>query len=193
MKIQLGSITINKTKKYLAPCLKVYGTEFEKKISSVWKIGLGIGDTVTIKSNILFEKHIFILCEVNKDVNSFLRFMEWIKEQDMYEDDYVFDDIKNGCLHMLVVKLPEECYESFETFKRSQFSKMYSKEDVQKFFDSNSDTIKVLIRDHNYKVEFSNTIKKEYGVDLPVSEIDDNFELDFPLTEHEEVFNTHLK
>lgn len=192
MRIQLGQILINQTKKYLVPCLKVYGAEFERRITAVWKVGFGIGDTITIKSNILFEKHIFILCDTKANVTSFTQFLDWLKEQDMYEEDYAYDNLNDGCLHMIVIKLPEECYHSYETFKKSEFSNMYSKEDLERFFDKNSDVVKVLIKDHNYKIEFSRFIKEMYEVDIPAHEITDDFELDFPISEHEEIFNKEI-
>jgi hypothetical protein len=194
MKIQLGEVSMveNKTKKYLLPCLKAYGDEFTKRIATVWKVAIGIGDIVTIKSNINFEKHIFILCETKKDIDSFLRFLDWIKEHDMYEDDYAFDNINDGCLHMLVIKLPEKFYDAYETFKKSEFSHMYSKEDLEIFFKDKPDIVKILIRDHNYKLEFSKFLEKEYGVQIPVTDIDDTFEFDLPISEYEEIFNTDL-
>jgi hypothetical protein len=191
MKIQLGQIVMNRTKKYLAPCLKVYGETFTKKIHGVFKVAMGVGDIITVKSNILFEKHIFILCQVNSV--AFPPFLKWIKDQEMYEEDYAFDDISSGVLHMVIIKLPEQCYETYETFKRSEFSHMYSKQDLERFFDQKSDVIKILIKDHNYKMEFSMYLQKEFNVDINPEEITDDFELDIPWLEHEEIFNTEIK
>lgn len=192
MKIQLGEIAMNKTKRYLAPCLKSYGDEFGLKIHSIWKIAIGIGDIITVKSNISFEKHIFILVYPKNNIKIFNNFMNWIKDQPMYEEDYAFDHIKNGHLHMLVIKLPEDCYHSYETFKKGDYSKMYTPEELQEFFDQESDTFKILIKDHNYKLKFSSMLKKEYDIDLTPEEIDDKFEFEFPIKDVEEIFNTEF-
>lgn len=192
MKIQLGQIIVNKTKKYLSPCLKAYGDEFQKRIHAVWKVGIGIGDIITIRSNISFEKHIFILCNTKPDLGAFIRFIDWIKEEDMFEEDYAFDNISGGCLHMVVIKLPEQCYDAFETFKKSEFSKMYSPENLKKFFDEKSDVFKVLIKDHNYKIEFSKFLQKEYNVTIPPQDIDETFEFDLPIDFKEEIFNSEF-
>lgn len=196
MKIQIGEIAMNKTRKYLVPCLRSYGAIFTQKIGSVFKVAIGIGDIVTIKSNIKFEKHIFFLIENKTNIKEFKEFLSWIREQEgFYEEDYAFDHLSKGCLHMLVIKLPEECYEAFETFKKGEYSKMYDPEKLKSLFDQNSEQYKILVKDHNYKLTFSKALQKEYNLDDPLTpeEIDDTFEFDFPLKDIEEIFNTEYK
>lgn len=192
MKLQVSSIVINKTHKYLLPCLLEYGEEFSFQYHKVWKAGVGIGDIITIKSNIQFEKHIFVLLDSQRNLGTFENFMIWVREQSMYEDDYAYDNLLSGSLHMLVLKLPEKFYTSYDLFKQSKYSKMYSVEQVNKWVSSASNRA-VLIKDHNYKIEFAKQVKDRFGVDLKAEEIDDSFEFDFPLNEDEELFNTHLK
>lgn len=191
MKIQLGNIVINKTKKYLAPCLKAYGNDFEGWIQTVFKLGIGIGDIVTIRSNIKLEKHLFILIDTNVYPENFERFQLWIRGQEMYEDDYAYDNILKGHLHMVVVKLPEEFYDTHETFKKSQYSKMYNQDQLKKLFRDKPDVKKILVKDHSYKMEFAKQIKDMYDVELKPEEIDDKFEFDFPIND-DELFNEHL-
>lgn len=183
---------MNKTKKFLLPCLKEYGREFEVFYHSVWKWAVGIGDIITIKSNIQYEKHIFVLLDTAKNRDAFNIFMSYIKKQPMYEADYVFDDLLKGHLHMLVLKLPEKFYNSFAAFKRSSFSEMYSAEDLNRFFEDKPELKKVLVKDNSYRVEFARQLKQEFNVIIKPEEIDGSFEFELPLKEDDEIFNTHL-
>lgn len=192
MKIQVGEIVINKTKKYLAPCINVYGARFGLEVNTITKVGLGIGDMITVKSGVRFEKHLFILVDVSSKLKqkTFNKFLIWIKDQIMYEDDYVYDDVQEGCLHMVVIKFPEQHYKTYETFKVSQFSKMYTKQDVNKFFAQRPEVQKVLIKDNNYKIEFVKSLNKQFGSTISPDEFEG--ELDFPVRKEEEVFNVHI-
>ena len=193
MKIQLGSILMNKTKKYLLPCLWEYGEEFGKMFHTIWKVGIGIGDIITIKSNIKFEKHIFVLVNTAQNLATFEKFQLWIRDQPMYEDDYAYDNLLTGNLHMFVIKLPEKYYDTFETFKRGEYSKMYSYTDLVNFFARQPETKQVLVKDHKYKLEFSKQLKVQYDVDIKPEEIDDNYEFDLPPEKIDEIFNSHLE
>ena len=101
-----------------------------------------------------------------------------------------YDDVQEGCLHMVVIKFPEQHYKTYETFKVSQFSKMYTKQDVNKFFAQRPEVQKVLIKDNNYKVEFVKSLNKKFETTISPDEFDG--ELDFPLRKEEEEFNVHL-
>lgn len=193
MKIQVGSIAMNKTKKYLLPCLKYYGEDFEQKFHAMWKWAVGIGDIITIKSNVQFEKHIFILADMKRNTETFNDFQLWIREQPYYADDYAFDNLLTGHLHMFVVKLPEKFYDAFETFKKSEFSKMFSHKDLYDFFSDKPDVVQVVIKDHEYKLKFAKQLQEQFNVYLREDEIDDKFELDLPVNPDEEFFNDHLK
>lgn len=192
MKIQLGSIVLNKTNKYLMPCLKAYGNDFAFRFHSIWKVAVGVGDVVTVKSNIILEKHIFLLLDTTAYRSAYNLFMAWIVNQSMYEDDYAFDNILNGKLHMLVLKIPEQHYNAIENLRKSEFSKMYSQVDLEEYFADKPQIKKVLIKDHSYKFEFSKQLETAFNVNLSVEEIDDKMELDLPFNEKDEVFNTEL-
>lgn len=192
MKIQIGQIVLNKTKKYLVPCIKSYGSKFEQEITAITKVGIGIGDIITVESGITFEKHLFILVDTSTkpQIKIFNKFLKWIKNQLMYEDDYVFDDVQAGCLHMVIIKFPEKYYKTFETFKVSQFSKMYTKQDLNKFFNQRPEVERVLIKDNSYKFDFVKSLNKLF--ETTIQPEDFTGELDFPIRKEEEMFNAHL-
>lgn len=202
MKIQIGEIYMdkvtnekstyfNKTRKYLAPCLMDYGAHFIVKFNNVFKIAVGIGDIVLSNRKVKHEKHLFALLDSTIAPNHFIEFLEWIRLQPMYQDDYVFDNIQRTISHMVILKLPEKYYNTFETFKLGEYSKMYNKEDVEKFFSKTPNLKKILIKDHNYKFTFVGKLNRRWGSNVKASEWEG--ELAFPPEDELEIFNYYLK
>jgi len=201
MKIQLGTIYLNRTRKYLYPIVKSYGDDFLKVVDSMFKVAIGIGDILVNTCGIQHEKHLFILCDAAFNPLVFNKALVWLRGNVAYEDDYVFDLVHSGRLHMIVIKVPENYISSLEKFKKGEFSKMYSTEDIKKFFTYKgvdkrqavlySKIQKVLIHDHNYKVEFAAQIAKEFNLKegYPPNEIDSNQEFEFPMLTIEEFFH----
>lgn len=187
MKIQIGQIVLNKTKKYLVPCLKEYGQEFEKQLNSVYKVGIGLGDIVLIKNNIIYEQHVFILIDTKIATNHFKYFINWIKYQNMYEDDYCYDNISNGQFHMVIIKLPENCYKPAQMLRKSQFSNMFTQEQLEKYFKEKPKEKAILVKDHKYRIEYTKELNKIFGTTIKPEELEG--ELDFPLRKEEETFH----
>lgn len=206
VKVQLGEVYMdkvtqqktiypNKTRKYLLPCLKEYGEIFIQRLNNVFKVAVGIGDIIISKSGLKHEKHIFILLDSTIAPNYFLGFLNWIKDQPMYEDDYVYGNIQKSGLHMIVLKFPDRYYDSFETFKIGKYSGMYSQEVINNFFNNYPDTQKVFIGDHNYKIVFMQELNEWLNNTREQDQIKPEEwegELDFPPDENE-TFNHHLK
>lgn len=204
MKIQIGQIPMdkvtsqritykNKSNKYLTPCLKAYGDEFTNKISNVFKVAVGVGDIVVKNAGkpYAYQKNLFILLDSQIARPRFLMFMDWIREQEMYVDDYVFDNITKSTFHMIVIKFPEQYYEALDMFKKGEYSKMYSRADIEKFFSNKPHLQKILVKDHEYRIEFTKKLNRLFDSTLTPDDIDG--ELDLPPREDGEVFNTHLK
>lgn len=186
MEIQLGNIYINKTKKYLLPCLKEYGEEFINKIENLFKLGIGIGDFNLIEMGITLDRHIFILVDTNLSRKHFNSTIKWLRSQEYFAFDYSFDDIHNGHLHMIVIKLPEKYHETHSKFTNGKFSEMYSSEDLEKLF-SNKEELKIFKKDEDYKVQFVSQVNEIYWTN--VDPVEWTGELDFPINESEEIFN----
>lgn len=206
MKIQVGEIYMdkvtqtkttypNKTRKYLLPCLKHYGEPFIHHINSVFKVAVGIGDFIVDKCGVTHEKHIFILLDTKIANPFFKKFITWIKEQPMYEDDYVFDNIQKSTYHMVVLKFPEQYYSSFQTFKQGKYSQMFNQETIDLFFEKFPDVKKVLIKDHSYRIEFTKKLNKVFELNgqYQILPIEWEGELDFPPNSISEKFNHNLK
>lgn len=181
----------NKTQKYLVPCLKKYGPEFEKRYASAFKVAIGLGDMIISDTAVRYEQHLFILFETKQATRFFIEFLEWVKEQDYYEDDYVFGNIQSTTQHMVIVKLPDECVQPLEVFLYGFYSSMYPVKEIDDLFKNHPEVQKVLIKDHNYRIQFVGKLNKEYGSTVKPSEYDG--ELDVPPKESDEYFNIHLK
>lgn len=186
MKIQLGTIYMNKTKKYLLPCLREYGEEFTDRITNLFKLAVGIGDFALIDMGIQLDKHVFILIDTNLSRKYFNSTMNWLRIQDFYGFDYPYDDIHTGHLHMIAIKLPEKYYDTFGKFNESHFSEMYKEEDLDNLFQ-NKEELKVLKKDKDYMVQFVNEVNQIYLTDIDPTEW--TGELDFPILLDEEMFN----
>jgi hypothetical protein len=196
MKIQIGEILMgragqklpiqNKTLRYLTPCLKKYGTEFEMMYKSVFKIALGIGDIIIVDQERKYEQHLFMLIDTRLYPKQFIKFLDWVREQPFYEEDYVYGDIKKSPCHMIIVKIPQEYIVSLTKFTEGKYSEMFSEEDINEFFLKYPDQVKVFKKDHNYKIKFVSKLNNLFESTLPVEEYDG--ELELPPKKEEEYF-----
>lgn len=194
IKLQVGSIFMNRTRKYLFPIIKEYGSDFTSKINTLFKVAVGIGDMIVDRCDIHHENHLFILVDTMHNTSQFVSLLDDIRRHSSCEDDYVYGHVSKSRFHMIVIKIPQKYLPTFSNFKQSKFSQMYSKEEIVKLFDynnlTNKDIISVLIKDHNYKFEFAKVIKSEFDVDD--FEINDDCELDLHVLEREEKFNVPI-
>jgi len=195
MIIKENSLVINKTRKYLYPIVRYYGNNFLKIITSLFKVGIGIGDLVLEKSDIKYSNHLFILVNVKTTYAQgvdFYHYLYELRNYSYYENDYRYD--LHGVYHMIVFKIPNTCLLSFEEFKKSKYSNMFNSSEIDFLFIKNNNSIKKLLKkDNSYKDEFKKIIAKEFM--MKEEEIHPNAlegELDFNIKENEEKFNYHL-
>lgn len=193
-KVTQQKIIYNKTRKFLLPCLKEYGSEFLTKFNSVYKFAAGIGDVIVTQERSKkpeFERHIFILLDSTIATSFFIEFIDWVKDEHYYVDDYVFGNIQKSNYHMVILRFPEKYYDSFTTFQEGKYSKMFNSETIEKFFHNYPDVKKIFIKDYNYRIVFTKRLNRLYGSTLKPEEYDG--ELELPPTDETELFNHHLK
>jgi hypothetical protein len=207
MKIQIGTVKLdkvekqeilpNKTRRFLLPCLKEYGQEFLFRMNNVFKVAAGIGDMIIENNGVnKYEQHIFVLLDSTIASKYFEEFIIWIKEHHSYEDDYVFGDIQKSNLHMVVLRIPDKYQPSLEHFKRGKYSKMFSKDTIDTYFQATNSDRMILIRDHSYKIAFTRRVNKLFNMTgeyrlKPEDWEPDEYEL--PPTREDEIFNHHIK
>lgn len=187
MKIQIGQIYMNQTQKYLRPCLRHYGDTFRTKISQVCSVAWGIGDMILVRNGVKYEQELFVVFDTIVANKFFVRFMDWIRTQEYYQDDYVFDDIISGRLHMLILKIPDKFQGAIEKFKLGEYSKMYDVADINFLFGELEDSKRVIIRDHNYRMKFVDNLNDLYDTVILPNEFQG--ELDFSPKDENEIFN----
>lgn len=192
MQIQLGTLYVNKTSKYLLPCLKLYGDTFITKLNSVFNLAFGLHDGVLDGTDFEPQKLIYILSDKLHQPAKFQNFLNYVKHQNYYVMDYAFDDIETGRKHMLVIKFPESHYHSYDKFIEGKYSKMYTKEEIDKFFIRESEVKQVITRDSRMIPIFIERIKESFGKTTEIFKedlIENDVEYDFPPEQQKEFFN----
>lgn len=211
MEIQNGKLYENKTWLYLYPCLKLYGPELMKELNSFFKLAVGIGDETHENNG---DKNIYILFEENVDLflpenkgkdyrERFNEFLNWVRCQPYYVDDYLYDDTHLKEKHMVVLKFPQSKMESYEAFKEGRYSEMYSPKEIELLFkqvtlknkkaekivnDKKERIRKILKKDILYLEDFVKTVNEKFGTFVePYHFI--GAELDFPPNLEEEIFS----
>lgn len=187
MKIQLGTIYLNKTKKYLAPVIKEYGEELTERLNGLFKLGMGVGDFALMDMGMKLETHLFILIDTNLSKRSFNSTMNWLKLQNYFAFDYAFDDLHLGHLHMIALEVPPKYHDALSRFKNSEFSAMFDYDDLIKFFADRQEEIAVFTKDKNFRVEFVQRVNTLYNT--MVDPIEWKGELEFPINIEEEYFS----
>lgn len=195
MNIELGKLFSNRTSKYLVPALNYYGPTLKTKLNLVFKLAFGIHDSLLDGSHLEGQKNIFILTDKLVRPDLFQNFMDWIKHQEYYVTDYVYDSIleNHSRKHMIVLAFPPLLEHAYDNFLLGKYSKMYTKtEIVQYFSEENKVPAKnVLTRAYMAKLQFTQLIKKEFDVVLEEQDFKNEvFEYDIPPIKEEEFFNT---
>ena len=208
MNIQSGKLYENRTWKYLYPCLNEHGDVLKKYLDSFFKLGVGIADF----NNFSEEKniHILIATSIHLPGSSIpqyrmrlAKFLDWIKIQHYYVDDYIYSNIGDEEKHMVVLKLPTRHTSIIDKFINGKYSEMYIKRDVLQIFGHRTYTDKnvekrvnirnkeirdVLTKNPNAIKDFQEKLKEEFNVYLREQDLLEH-ELDFPPLPEEEIFN----
>jgi len=193
--IIFDEIKINRTYKYLLPCLYDNKTEYKKRLKSLFKYQIGLFDYANMVNNgevtyskcvaILFDssKYFSVVSNSKKKVirNSFYikSTMKFFRKADNYVKDYSFHDPRNNDLHILVLKIPEKYYTAYSKFIKSEYSRMYTSKQME-MFTLDDRVVKILKKDQTIFKEISNSFESEFGTSI--DHIDDLKEFDFPLT-----------
>lgn len=190
MQIQLGTIYVNKTLKYLVPCLKLYGDTFVTKLNSVFNLAFGIHDCVLDGTEYEGQKLIYILSDKLNQPARFQNFLNYVKHQSYYVMDYAFDDMERGRQHMLVVKFPESHFEVYDKFIDGKYSKMYTQDEIATFFNRESEARDVITRASKMKPVLVEKIYNSFNTRITERDITiHGMEFDFPPEQQKEYFN----
>lgn len=204
MQIKSGELYENRTAKYLFPAIKHYGEELTNYLEYFFKLGIGLADN----NKKLPPGCLYILLDANptlydkqKYSEKLNKFLNWIKYQNYYVDDYVFC-LKEGCnSHMVVLDFPMEYNTAYSKFLLSRYSQMYTKEQINKIFPldrtfNNKQTQEKYLKRIKHirnillkedESDFIKQVNKDFGTNI--SKFGIKKELDYPFDYKEEVFN----
>lgn len=190
MHIQLGTLYVNKTLKYLLPCLKLYGESFIVKLNSVFNLAFGLHDSVLDGTEYEGQKLIYILSDKFYQPAKFQNFLNYVKHQPYYVMDYAFDDIEKGRQHMLVIKFPDTHHDVYDKFIEGKYSKMYTKDEIRTFFSKESEAKDVITRSSSIRPAFIEKIYNSFNTRITETDIITyGMEYDFPPEMQKEFFN----
>lgn len=188
MRIDINEFLQNRTREYLLPILRFsYGAGLRAKLQSPFKLAVGVGDDYDKQPE---HRAIYILFKTTVFKEHFLSMLTWIRNQPFFIKDYPYDDMVSGNKHMVVIAIPPQYTETYDHFINGQYSKMYTREDVDRLFAYDTDTYKVLTRKPEAFDKMIAKLKVLYGDNITVvaSDLEDG-QLDLPITRDEEIFN----
>lgn len=214
MQIIDGKLYLNRTWKYIYPALRVYGFQPISYLNELIKQSVGISD-INFQEEDKIPK-IFILIQT-RDLRASMskakeyetkvsKFFEYIRNQEYYIDDYLYDINSKCCSHMVVLRFPDTFGKKFNNFVKGEYSKMYTQEEIKKYFPlaslnksknitisnslgDNLEIHKVFTKEPEFKKIFIDKINKDFGLEMSENEFDINMELDYLPTLEEELFN----
>ena len=191
MHIEIGKYYVNKTWRFLLPCLRGHGDIFVSKFNPVFKLAVGIHDTLLDNSKKSEGRSIYILCDKFANRIAFDEFLDWIKYQDAYIADYCPDsEILKSRKHVIIIKIPEVYNDAYDHFLKSNFSLMYLDEELKLLFSNpgKKKEYDILSREPKIIEEFVKEVNKEFKTNAIVDDFK-NAELELPLKKTEEIFN----
>ena len=191
MHIEIGKYYVNKTWRFLLPCLRGHGDVFVRKFNPIFKLAVGIHDTLVDGSEISKGRNIYILCDKLTQERLFNEFIEWIRCQEYYVGDYCPDsEIVGSRKQMIVIHIPEMFNDAYDHFLKGNYSVMYLEEELKALF-SNTERKKeldILTRNPKIVQDFVKQVNEEFNTSVN-SEHFKMAELELPLKKKEEIFN----
>jgi len=196
--LKTSNTVVNQTRKYLIPQFKHYGMDFIEHIRENDLKGCFLQDHGVGKSNEI-KPEVYFLFDVNGpsqyghyiDIKKarlvFMKTLAYLRSKPYYVIDYPFDSNKDGHFHVIVLKMPFP--EKLKTFLKGEYSKMYSKEEIEKYipksFQIEQDGEKVTIETDVYQVvtkkpAFLEVFKEKVYTEFKSRHVDSPDEYDFP-------------
>lgn len=191
MLIQIGECYVNKTWRFLLPCLRGHGDIFVRKFNPVFKLAVGIHDMLLDGSPMMNGRSIFMLCDKLTNPKDFNDFLEWIKCQSYYVGDYCPDsEVLKSRKHMIIIKVPEKFNDAYDNFLQGNYSIMYLENEIGLLFSSSTrkNEHDILKRSSKIAEEYVKKVNSEFKTSAEVSDFK-MAELEFPLIKSEEIFN----
>lgn len=147
--------------------------------------------------NIEFRPMICIVCDLKgeylpdkkkyknilKGHEKFYKDLEELRNRIDYIDDYKYDYYED--FHVVLFEIPTRWKNAVNAFLNSEYSKIYTKEELKKLkFNMSDDIYKILTKDPSRIPFFEKSLKDIYGTDIKIT---DNRELLLPINIEKEL------
>lgn len=202
MKIEIGKRYVNKTWKYLVPCVAGHGDAFTRMFNNVFKLCTGIFDMNC--GGQYKGRNIFVLVDNAYRKHYVDRFVNYLDKQHYFKGTYTFGPDTRTRKQMIVIEVPEQYRKSYDMFVQGKYGKMYTERELKELFSevdgygkhmsssqkSVADTYDVLGMKKPGMEYLRQQVYKEFGVAIDPNGFDvPPSEYDLPLKFSEEVFN----
>lgn len=186
MEIKVGEFYLNKTRRFLFPTLRYYGSDFTYRFNHIFKLAVGIYDYVL--EDKMSGRNLFLMIDNKIREKMFEDFMIWITLQDYYVYSYNPEANMDSRKIMLVLKVPEIFNETYDFFLKGEYSLMYTEKYIDILFplDTYPNENKILKQHPEMYNKFNDDLFKEFGVRIDIKHFR---ELELPLKCEEECFN----
>ncbi len=156
----------NRTRLYLLPAVNLL-----KSLSEIAKLKKNI---TAVTTN--FEGGLNIYIKANDMVRSLVSTLKQNKE---LIDEYIYS--KN--IHVVCVRPPID----YDAFLQGEYSRIYTKDQLVRCFDSKSEVLKILTKDPSYFKSYVQFIKKQFGEEIREDVIKEHKEFDMPPNINQEI------
>lgn len=194
MKIEIGEKYVNKTWRFLLPTLKGFGDTFVMKFNPVFKLAVGIHDTLMDGSVFAEGRNIYILCDKKVQEKAFNDFYNWVKFEPYFRANYCPEsNFTKSRKHMIVLEIPEIFNHAYDMFVKSRYNEMYSQEHIQILFSSvdRKKEFDILMKSGDSYDNLLKEANREFGTKV-TRFYEEPTQLELPLKAFEEVFNCEL-
>jgi len=195
MNIKIGKLYVNKTWRFLAPCLRGHGDAFVKKFNPLHKLAVGIHDSLLDGSELSNGRNIYLMIDKEYKPREYKKFMEYLEYQEYFKGTYCPDsEITSSRKQIIILEIPEIFKESYDHFLKGEYSKMYSEEQIKLFFGNSTKKkdFEILSRSGEALKEFVTKVNKEFNTETSIKNFDE-CEWELPLIKKEEIFNCQNK
>lgn len=191
MHIEIGKYYVNKTWRFLLPCLRGHGDTFVRKFNPIFKLAVGIHDTLVDGAEISKGRSIYILCDKLTQERLFKEFIEWIRCQEYFVADYCPDsEILSSRKHMVIINVPRMFNDAYDNFLLGNYSIMYLDSELKALFSSpdRKKELNILTRNPAIVSDFVKQVNEEFQTSVTEKDFKMS-ELELPLKKKEEIFN----
>lgn len=160
----------NLTYKYIRPCLAYFGKDFIAWFNGLRRVGYAIGDELVEGSPKFSDNNtLFIIFDSSVNTLKFSMFLDYLQDKEYFLGNYVRStDLNDLTYQVLVFKFPESFNNIFTEFKKGKFSKMFTKEEIDKFFPESKypEQRKILLKDETLRESYIEKVNREFEVNI---------------------------